>query len=51
VKYAAHFLVTFLLGFPALIAGYLWAAITGGWSTGKFMHDRHERAAIAKWLP
>jgi hypothetical protein len=51
MKYLIHFLVFFCIGWPSLIAGYLWAAIASGWSAGKFMHDRHEDAAIKRWLP
>jgi hypothetical protein len=50
MKLLIHFLAFFFLGWPALIAGYLWACVTSGWTTGKHMHDRHEDAAIKRWV-
>ena len=49
MKYAIHFLAFFFVGWPSLIAGYVWAAICSGWKTGAFMHQHHEDAAIDKW--
>jgi hypothetical protein len=50
MKYLIHLVVTIFVGWPALFAGYLWAAVVSGWRDGKFTHDRHEDAAIKKWL-
>lgn len=34
-----------LLGFPAYVLGYAWAAIKAGWQTGMFSYDRQEGEA------
>lgn len=50
MKYAVNIAAVVLLGWPALMLGYAWAAIRAGWSTGSFLYNRHEDAAIAKFV-
>jgi hypothetical protein len=39
-----------LLGYPAMVAGYLWGAIHSGFATGAFFYDRHEGLNVDGYL-
>jgi hypothetical protein len=49
MKYVFNFLSTLLIGWPALVLAYCWAAARSGAETGAFLHEQHEHAAIRKF--
>jgi len=50
MKYLGNILTTLLLGWPALVVGYAYAALKSGFLTGQAMQDRHEVAAIKRFV-
>lgn len=50
MKYMVNLLAVTFIGWPAVIVGYLWSAAASGWSTGAFLYERHEAAAIKKFV-
>ena len=49
MKYVFNILAVTFIGWPSAVAGYLWSAASSGWSTGCFLYQRHEDAAILKF--
>ena len=49
MKYILNILSVTFIGWPSLVAGYLWSAASSGWSTGHFLYQRHEDEAIRKF--
>ena len=49
MKYVFNILAVIFIGWPSVVAGYLWSAASSGWSTGCFLYQRHEDAAIRKF--
>ena len=49
MKYVFNILAVTFIGWPSAVAGYLWSAASSGWSTGCFLYQRHEDAAIRKF--
>jgi hypothetical protein len=50
MKYILNFIATVFFGWPALVLGYLFAAIRSGWAVGVHLQDAHEDAAIEKFI-
>ena len=49
MKYVFNILAVTFIGWPSAVAGYLWSAASSGWSTGCFLYQRHEDAAVRKF--
>ena len=50
MKYVLNILAVTFIGWPSAVVGYLWSAASSGWSTGCFLYQRHEDAAIRKFI-
>lgn len=50
MKYVFSILSVAFIGWPFLVAGYLWSAASSGWSAGCFLYQRHEDEAIRKFI-
>jgi hypothetical protein len=50
MKYVFSCLSVTFVGYPTLVLSYLWSAAKSGWSLGAFLYQRHEDAAIAKFV-
>ena len=46
MKLFINFLAVLVVGWPALIVGYLYAAMVGGIKSGMLLYDEHENSAI-----
>ena len=49
MKYVCSVFVVTFIGWPFILAGYLWSAASSGWSAGCLLYQRHEDAAIRKF--
>jgi hypothetical protein len=45
-----NILALIVIEWPALVIGYVTTAIKKGYKTGVFLHDRHEKAALDKFV-
>ena len=50
MKYVCSVFAIAFIGWPFLLAGYLWSAASSGWSVGRLLYQRHEDAAISKFI-
>jgi hypothetical protein len=50
MKYITIVITYLFFSWPALVLGYLFAAIRSGWAVGVHLQDVHEDAAIEKFI-
>ena len=50
MKYILNILSVTFIGWPSLVAGYLWSAASSGWSTGCCLYQSHEDEAVRKFI-
>lgn len=50
MNYVLNFITVLFFAWPAQIIGYIVAAIVSGYKTGVFLYNRHEQAAINKFV-
>ncbi len=49
MKYIINAIVVVLVGFPALVLGYLWRQLQIGFDLGGSVYDQHEQACMEKF--
>lgn len=49
MKYVFNFFAILLIGWPAIICGYIFESARSGFKTGRFLYDEGENAAIEKF--
>jgi len=49
MKYVINMVAVVLIGWPALIVGYIWKLIVSGFEAGTCIFEKHQAAAIDKF--
>lgn len=50
MKYVFNIITVVIFGYPSLILSYIVSAIISGWSTGKYLFNKHEDESIKRFV-
>ncbi len=49
MKYTINIFSILIFTWPAMVLGYLWGAVSGGFIAGIYLHEKHADEALAKF--